>query len=224
MLNKKKIFVPWASSLLAILIAVVGIWQQHVGEDGFALLSIYGVVPIDFWAALLSAEVWWKSNELFRLVTAQFLHVDWPHLIGNLVFFYLFSQKVERVLGGVGFIGFCITAGAFANLIAAWQAPELTVAIVGCSGMTSALLGAFIGLYPTARIGVVVPLGLYLQLIRVPALMLIGLWFLLQLMYTFVIPEVVAVAWWTHIAGFLIGIIMIQPARLISPKRTKTYE
>ena len=101
----------------------------------------------------------------------------------------------------------------FANFWAAWQVPDSVAPIVGNSGVTSALLGAFLVLFPRSRIGVIVPLGLYLQLIRVPAILLIGSWVGLQLMYTFFMPGLGAVAWWTHLAGFTTGLLVAAPAR-----------
>ena len=87
--------------------------------------------------------------------------------------------------------------------------------IIGASGGVSAVIGAYLALFPNARLGVVVPLGLWLEFIRVPAALLIGLWATLQLIFTFVGPSFGAVAWWAHLAGFLFGAVfalMLRPS------------
>ena len=85
--------------------------------------------------------------------------------------------------------------------------PELTSPIIGASGAISAVVGAYLGLFPSRRIGMLLPLGLYLQFARVPAVLVIGSWFTLQLVYTVLGPITGIVAWWTHMAGFALGLI-----------------
>ena len=85
--------------------------------------------------------------------------------------------------------------------------PELTSPIVGASGAVSAVVGAYLGMFPSRRIGMLLPLGLYLQFARVPAILVIGSWFTLQLVYTVLGPITGVVAWWTHMAGFTLGLI-----------------
>ena len=86
------------------------------------------------------------------------------------------------------------------------RVPQLNTPIIGASGAISAVVGAYLGLFPGRRIGLFLPLGLYLQFARVPALLVIGSWFTLQLLYTVFGPINAAVAWWTHLAGFAVGL------------------
>ena len=100
-----------------------------------------------------------------------------------------------------------VICGALANLFVAVRLPELISPIVGASGAVSAVVGAYLGLFPTRRIGLLLPLGLYLQFARVPAVIVIGSWFTLQLVYTVLGPISGVVAWWTHMAGFAFFIL-----------------
>ena len=109
-----------------------------------------------------------------------------------------------------------LAGGALANLIVAVRLPDLDTPIIGASGAISAVVGAYLGLFPRRHIGLFLPLGLYLQFARVPALFVIGSWFTLQLLYTAFGPINAAVAWWTHLAGFVLGISFALAARGIA--------
>ena len=106
-----------------------------------------------------------------------------------------------------------LLGGAIANLMVALRLPQLETPIIEASGAVSAVVGAYLGLFPRRRIGLFLPLGLYLQFARVPALLVIGSWFTLQLLYTAFGPINAAVAWWTHLAGFALGISFALMAR-----------
>jgi membrane associated rhomboid family serine protease len=157
---------------------------------------------------LRSWDALWGSiadGHLARLVTALFLHADWAHLIGNLLFLLIFGAPAERAMGPWRFLGLFLVGGAVANLAAVLAIDRPDRLIIGASGAVSALIGAYLALFPSARLGLVVPLGLFLQFVRMPAAVLIGVWAGLQLVYTFVGPAFGAVAWSAHLAGFAFG-------------------
>lgn len=212
--KRSKLAVPWgAISFGSVAFAVLlsrWRWPELLGVDW---VNRWGVVPARLFEDLATVPHWWQSPQLTTLVSALFIHAGFGHLIGNLIFLWLFAQRVERRLGWIRSLGMYLLAGIVANLWAALQATASAAPIIGSSGVTSALLGAFLVLYPRSRIGVIVPLGLFLQLIRVPALLLIGSWIALQLIYAFFVPAIAAVAWWTHVAGFTIGFLLAAPAR-----------
>lgn len=197
---------PWAAALLAVLAII-----------GFVLLDRAGADPARH-AALLqwgtlsaSASEWrllWHDGRMFTLVTALFIHASLWHLLGNGVFLLIFGVPGERALGAGRLLALFFIGGALANLAASllMGAPERI--IVGASGGISALIGAYLVLFPRARLGIVVPLGLWLEFIRAPAALLIGLWAALQLIFTFVGPSFGAVAWWAHLTGFAVGVVM----------------
>ncbi len=156
--------------------------------------------PQDWWAAL-------RDGSVLRLFTALFLHADWSHLLGNLVFLLIFGLPAERVLGPWRLLLLFLLGGAAANLTALYAMESPDQIIIGASGAVSALLGAYLALFPGARLGVVVPLGLFLEFVRAPAYLLIGVWAALQVVFAYIGPSFGMVAWSAHVAGFLFGIV-----------------
>ncbi|MEJ2383456.1 MAG: rhomboid family intramembrane serine protease [Xanthomonadales bacterium] len=177
------------------------------------MIEVAGMEPARM-AALLHgpATGWWDVSAL-SLVTALLIHANWLHLLGNLVFFWVFGMNVERRVGAAGLVVVLLLGGALANVIVALRLPSLTTPIIGASGAVSAVVGAYLGLFPRRRIGLYLPLGLYLQFARVPAVIVIGSWFTLQLLYTAFGPINATVAWWTHLAGFALGLSFAFLAR-----------
>ena len=164
------------------------------------------------WGALsggLSTPDAWRSalrdGSAVRLVSALFLHADWAHLLGNLMFLLIFGLPAERSMGSWRLLALFVVGGAVANLatVIAIGTPDRLV--IGASGAVAALIGAYLALFPGAKLGVVVPLGLFLQFVRVPAPLLIGVWAALQLLFTFIGPALGAVAWSAHLGGFAFG-------------------
>ena len=149
----------------------------------------------------------WADQSLLALFSALFVHAGWLHLIGNMIYLWVFGIPLERKLGRLRVLIVFILGGALANLFVCLRLPELETPIIGASGAVSAVVGAYLGLFPSARIGMLLPLGLYLQFARVPAILVIGSWFTLQLVYTVLGPITGVVAWWTHMAGFALGLI-----------------
>jgi membrane associated rhomboid family serine protease len=183
------------------------------------MIDVGGMQP-SYIAALLGEGPgsWWSISAL-SVVTSLFVHASWLHLLGNLVYLWVFGIKVEQRLGSVGMILLLLLGGALANVIVALRVPQLDTPIIGASGAVSAVVGAYLGLFPGRKIGLFLPLGLYLQFARVPALLVIGSWFTLQLFYTVFGPINGAVAWWTHLAGFALGLSFALVARALAQIR-----
>lgn len=181
---------------------------------------------IDFWgfkpsriSELLSRDAGLgDSVGLAALVSALFAHSTWVHLAGNVAYLWVFGMPVERALGHLKFLGVFLMLGALANLFVALRIPELERTIIGASGGVSAVIGVYLGLFPTRRIGLWLPLGLFLQFARIPALLVIGSWFTLQVLYTVFGPMSDAVAWRTHVAGFVAGVLVALVIRMFSGK------
>ena len=161
----------------------------------------------------------WTGNGLFTLLAGLFLHPSWLHLGGNLAYLWVFGLPVERKVGGTLLALLFLIGGALSQLILALRLPELETPIVGASGAVSAVVGAYLGLFPSRSIGLYLPLGLYLQFAQVPALIVIGSWFTLQLVYTVFGPISGFVAWWIHLAGFTLGLIFALMVRALSHLR-----
>lgn len=150
----------------------------------------------------------WKT-----LFTAIFLHADWAHLLGNLIFLLIFGLPAERAMGPWRFLLLFLVGGAVANLATVLMIGTPERLVIGASGAVAAVIGAYLALFPRAKLGVVVPLGLFLEFIRAPASLLIGVWAILQVVFAYIGPAFGAVAWSAHIAGFLFGVVFAVLAR-----------
>ena len=184
-----------------------------------AMIDVGGMQPSSISALLGESPASWWDISAFSVVTSLFIHASWLHLLGNLAYLWVFGIKVEQRLGSVGMVLIFLLGGALANVIVALRVPQLDTPIIGASGAVSAVVGAYLGLFPGRRIGLFLPLGLYLQFARVPALLVIGSWFTLQLLYTVFGPINGAVAWWTHLAGFALGLSFALVARALAQIR-----
>jgi membrane associated rhomboid family serine protease len=210
-------FVTISISLVCILALFIYTGLNPLMQQ--AMIDMGGMQPSSI-SALLSQipSSWWNLSSL-SLLTSLFIHASWLHLLGNLAYLWVFGIKVEQRLGSVGIILIFLLGGALANVIVALRLPQLDTPIIGASGAISAVVGAYLGLFPGRRIGLFLPLGVYLQFARVPALLVIGSWFTLQLLYTVFGPINGAVAWWTHLAGFALGLSFALIARAFAQIR-----
>jgi membrane associated rhomboid family serine protease len=203
--SRRKPKLRWATPLLATLMVAAFIWISLLPDDAAwrATLLRWGTISgsVTEWGAAM------RDERLLTLISALFIHLGPVHLIGNLLFLFIFGLPAERSLGAWRFLLLFLAGGALANLAAALLMGQPARAIIGASGGVSAVIGAYLALFPTARLGVVVPLGVWLEFIKIPAAVLIGLWALLQLVFTFVGPSFGAVAWWAHLAGFVVGLL-----------------
>lgn len=204
--SRRKSAHRWAVPLLFAAIWLAFLWSiSRPGEARNTLWLDWGALsggvsrPGDWWAML-------QDGSVLRLFTALFLHADWSHLIGNLVFLLIFGLPAERILGPWRLLLLFLLGGAASNLaaVAAIGTPDRVV--IGASGAVSALIGTYLALFPGAKLGVVLPLGLFLEFIRVPAPLLIGAWALLQVVFAWIGPAFGMVAWSAHVAGFLFGV------------------
>ena len=181
-----------------------------------AMLELGGVLPSQLAQIFEQPLAGWADLQLISLISALFIHSSWLHLLGNMVYLWVFGMPLERRLGGLGMLVVFVLGGALANMFVAMRLPELTFPIIGASGAISAVVGAYLVLFPSRRIGMLLPLGIYLQFARVPSVLVIGSWFTLQLVYTVLGPTSGIVAWWTHMAGFALGLMFALLARAMS--------
>ncbi len=208
----------WVTPLLVIACVACYLWLMlSAPEARYAVLARWGTVPARLFDPSQPLGAWpW-----LRLVTALFMHADWLHLLGNMLFLVIFGLPAERALGSRRFLTLFVLGGAFANLVGALTLAGALAPIVGCSGAVSAVVGAYLALFPRAHLGLVLPLGLYFQFMRVPAWLLIGMWVLLQLLFTWAGPGFGTVVWWAHIAGFGFGIAFAWLSRSAIARRLR---
>jgi membrane associated rhomboid family serine protease len=200
--------VLWATLLLVTVcvLCFVSLALMPATERVSWLLE-WGTIPANIFDTHEPILPQLADPSLLRLFTALFIHVEWMHLLGNLLFLAIFGLPAERSMGSLRFLALFVLGGMASNLIGALSLAGVLRPIIGCSGAVSAVLGAYVALFPRARLGLVLPLGLYLEFVRVPAFLLIGIWVLLQFLFSYAGPSYGAVVWWTHIAGFLFGLL-----------------
>lgn len=177
------------------------------------VVEVGGANPSELAAALAAPDIDWSGLGWPRLLLALFIHSSWLHLLGNLAYLWVFGIPVERRLGPVSLALVFLVGGVLAHVFVALRLPQLDTSVIGASGAVSAVVGAYLGLFPRGHIGLYLPLGMYVQFTRVPALLVIGSWFSLQLVYSAIVPISGAMAWWMHLAGFALGLIFALLAR-----------
>nr|MBO2467455.1 rhomboid family intramembrane serine protease [Xanthomonadaceae bacterium] len=211
--SRRKPTLNWATPLLVAALWLAFVWMLgRPDEARRALWLAWGALGRGLGGgdALLAAL---RDGSVARLFTALFLHADWAHLLGNLVFLLIFGLPAERAMGPWRFLFLFLCGGAMANLAAVTTLGSPDQAVIGASGAVSAVIGAYLALFPGAWLGVVLPLGLFLEFVRAPAYLLIGIWAALQVVFMYIGPAFGAVAWAAHVAGFLFGVVFALAVR-----------
>lgn len=203
--------VPVVSYTVLGLCVLVFLWQVSLAPDA-ANIAVYalGMIPaVLFGEAALPPEVVMVPPAA-TLVTSMFLHGGWMHLIGNMLYLWIFADNVEDAMGHSRFVVFYLVCGLAAAFAQAALDPSSQVPMVGASGAISGVLGAYLLLHPKAHVLVFIPLGLLSQLVRLPAILVLGLWFALQLFQQLAAPAGQGgVAFMAHIGGFVAGMALI---------------
>ena len=221
--SRNKPALRWATPLLFASLWLAFLWvAMRPAATHSNLMLTWGALS----GGLSAPEAWaWmaavRDGSALRLFTALFLHADWAHLLGNLVFLLIFGLPAERSMGPWRFLLLFLLGGAFSNLAAALSIGAPDRVIIGASGAVSAVIGAYLALFPRAKLGVVLPLGLFLEFVKAPASLLIGIWALLQVIFAYIGPAFGAVAWSAHIAGFLFGIVFALFVRAAIARRLR---
>jgi membrane associated rhomboid family serine protease len=207
--------------------SAVFVWELWVLVQGGvealdAFMTTWGAVPSDVVGGIQAGDL--LSTGVLGLFTGMFLHASWVHLLGNMLFLWIFANRVEDRMGRVVFLLFYVVGGLAAGLTYVLVDPPSDVPAVGASGAISAVMGAYIVLYPRARIQSLVFLGFFYQLIAVPSIIVLGFWFALQLIDGFASLGAATqvgggVAWFAHIGGFVAGVLLAVPFRLADLRR-----
>jgi membrane associated rhomboid family serine protease len=189
------------SVTLALIVANVAmyLWQLTVGP---VAIQIFGAVP---WNITIRGYTTGGLPPMATLLTSMFLHGGFWHLGGNMLFLWIFGANVEDRLGHVGYLAFYLFCGLLAGTAQVLAAPMSRLPMVGASGAIAAVLGAYFLLFPRSR---VLTWVFFIGLIRVPAVLFLGIWFVLQLLS---LPEGAngGVAFAAHVGGFLAGLILV---------------
>ena len=203
--------VPYVTYTVFGLCIAVFLWQFSAGPGGQnEIVYALGVTPaVLFGYAALPDELVWVPTYA-TVFSSMFLHGGWMHLIGNMLFLWVFGNNIEAAMGHTRYLAFYLLCGIGAVLAQGLPDTQSQIPMIGASGAISGLLGAYMLLYPRARVTVLIPIFVIIQTVKVPALVVLGVWFLMQLFSSFNAGYGGGgVAFGAHIGGFIAGMLLI---------------
>lgn len=198
--------------------------ELSLGERLEPFVKLYGVVPARY-ASPAMIERLGFYEALAPFFVSMFLHGGWLHLISNVWCLWIFGDNVEDRLGHGRFLLFYLAAGIAAAVAQTWAAWGSPYPMIGASGAIAGVMGAYIVLYPAARVLTLVPIFFFLRFMELPASVFLGLWFWMQL-YSGSLAlshagHLGGVAWWAHVGGFVAGIVLLGPFLLGRGRRRR---
>ena len=202
---------PQLTIALIATCVLVFLWQySHSPQDMNLIFMRMGVIPallIGDARAAPELDVLLPAATIF---TSMFLHGGWAHLIGNMLYLWIFGNNIEDAMGHGRFIVFYLLCGICAVFAQAIPDPDSTIPMVGASGAISGVLGAYLLLYPNARVLMLVPLGFFTRIMYLPAWVVLAMWFGLQLISSAARGGEGGVAFGAHIGGFIAGMVLVS--------------
>lgn len=186
------------------------------GMEGQTVYKYYGLVPGEL---MTSATTRWDlvPYNVMTVFTSMFLHGGFLHLGGNMLYLWIFGNNIEDAMGHGRFLVFYLLAGIVAAFAQFFYDPASNIPMIGASGAVSGILGAYLVLYPYARIKTLLFIIIFIKIVELPAILLLTIWFFMQVMYS----QLEGVAWYAHIGGFVFGLIMIRLFSKKPPMRSK---
>ena len=212
---------PFVTVSIIALNILVFLFELSLGQGLDSFLFQFGVVPIKVY---YSTDIPGSNiiNTYFPFLSFMFLHGGFVHLIGNMWYLWIFGDNVEDRLGRIKFVIFYLICGIGSAIVHVYFNSQSGVPCVGASGAIAGVLGAYMVTFPRARVLVLIPLFIVWQTIELPAIIVLGFWFLIQFFSgTASISSTHGggVAWWAHIGGFVLGVILIK----LFPKSRRQY-
>ncbi|MEW6323910.1 MAG: rhomboid family intramembrane serine protease [Nitrospirota bacterium] len=205
--------VPWVTVALIAANVVAFIYEVLLGPNLEPFLFSFGAIPARlFDGGPPPGEPALSVAPPVTVFSSMFLHGGLMHLGGNMLYLWIFGNNIEDALGHVRFILFYLISGVIAAYSHAISDPGSIVPMIGASGAVSGVLGAYLVLFPRAQVLALVPIGFMLQTVRLPALVFLGFWFILQFIYSLFNLGGMGggVAWFAHVGGFLAGVVLIR--------------
>jgi len=194
---------PYASYVFLAMNVLIFIYQLTLSPEYYNLfLNTYGSIPYKIS----------NGENYYTLMSSMFLHGGWMHIIGNMLFLWIFADNIEAVIGTIGFVGFYLIGGLFASAAHIMTDVSSVIPTVGASGAISAVMGTYLVMFPKSRIKII--FIIFFSVFYLPAFAFLGMWFVQQLFSGIgsLTPQDVeeggGVAWWAHIGGFVYGIVM----------------
>jgi membrane associated rhomboid family serine protease len=218
---------PYVTYGLIALNVLVFLYEVSLGSALTQFATTWGLIPRLATRALGGGgDLLWDA--VVPAGTSMFLHGGWLHLIGNCWYLWIFGDNVEDRLGHLRYLVFYLGAGLASGALHVASSPGSVVPTVGASGAIAGVLGAYLLMFPRARVVTLVPLFVFIQLMALPAVLVLGLWFVFQffsgamsLLYS--TNQSGGVAWWGHIGGFTFGVLVTLAFGLRAPRRSRAW-
>ncbi|MGB6822014.1 MAG: rhomboid family intramembrane serine protease [Candidatus Acidiferrales bacterium] len=212
---------PTATVALIVINFVVFFYQLTLDPRALqSFIMTYSMVPARAQLALAHSQ-YTLAQGFFPLFTSMFLHAGWLHIIGNMWFLWLFGPNLEDRLGHLPYLGFYLVCGLGAGIAQTLFSLGSTIPGLGASGAIAGVLGAYVVFFPSSRILTLVTLFFWWFFARLPAVLFIGLWFAVQFLSgigSLGSAQAGGVAWWAHVGGFLLGMLLVSGMRRNQPE------
>lgn len=207
---------PIVNILLIAINIFAFVYQLTLGPQLEEFLFHYGLIPNTIAQTIRQGAL--NPLAFLAFFTSLFLHGGWLHLGGNMLYLWIFGDNVEDKLGHIRYLVFYLLCGIAASALHVYIQPHSAVPTIGASGAISGVLGAYIVMFPRARVLTLIPIFIFIQIAEIPAYFLLGFWFVLQffngvLSLGYETAGMGGVAWWAHIGGFVCGLILVLPFR-----------
>ena len=208
--NPSGIFPAVTLALIAANV-IMFLYEVHLGPGLMGFLKHHALIPAEVTGSVRYHAIRY-SDTVEPFFTSMFLHGGWLHLIFNMWFLWIFGDNVEDALGAFRYLCFYFLCGLGAALTQFAIQPHSTVPMLGASGAIAGVLGAYAVLFPGARVVTLVPIVFFLQIIEIPAIVILGYWFVLQILSGSLMaltPTQGGTAFWAHVGGFAAGALLI---------------
>lgn len=214
---------PIVTIIFIIINVFIFLYELSLGRNLEEFFNFFALIPGKYFdRGALGGLNYLKR--LYPFITSQFLHGGWMHLIGNMWFLWIFGDNIEDRLGHGKYILFYLLCGVAAGLTHVYSNPSSPVPTVGASGAIAGVMGAYTILYPRAKVLTFVFLFYFIRFIELPAFIFLGVWFVIQFFSGAATMASggahAGVAWWAHIGGFVVGIILV----IFIPKKKTSYD
>lgn len=197
---------PLVNWILVLLNGLVFYYEITLGDQElYRFIRDWGLVP-----AKLTADY---AGGWVTILTSMFLHGGWVHILANMWTLIIFGDNVEDRMGHAGYLVFYLLSGSAAALLQTYLSPASQVPMVGASGAIAGVLGAYLILFPHARVASLVPIFFIFTLVEIPAAIFLGFWFVSQLFSGWLAlqgADLGGIAWWAHIGGFVFGVLSVR--------------
>ncbi len=193
---------------IALIAANVLVFLFQISSGFERSVFLLGMIPAELLSGVDRAP-YALGPPALTLLTHMFTHGGIGHIVGNMLFLWIFGNNVEDDMGKVKFVLFYLVSGGAAAAAQIVTDPASTIPMVGASGAVAGVLGAYLLLYPHARVLTLVPIVVFIRLMWIPAVFFLGIWFVMQILGLFGAQS--GVAFWAHIGGFVAGVILVKP-------------